>query len=121
MFKSSVKENAQSRRRERRKAKQEAWKENNPMLVGKHPGLQPLMASDEALEQKPGYEPQCIKFVAQDIFWSAREYKGQIIRATYLYEYEFGRSKLIEGNICLPDVARYNAGYRKSKDIVTAR
>ena len=26
-----------------------------------------------------------------------------------------------EGSTCLPDVAKYAAGYRKSKDIVTAR
>ncbi len=31
------------------------------------------------------------------------------------------RERQEEGAACLPDVAKYAAGYRKSKDIVTAR
>lgn len=31
------------------------------------------------------------------------------------------REKYEGGSACLPDVAKYAAGYRKSKDIVTAR
>lgn len=31
------------------------------------------------------------------------------------------REKHESGSACLPDVAKYAAGYRKSKDIVTAR
>ena len=31
------------------------------------------------------------------------------------------REKHDSGSACLPDVAKYAAGYRKSKDIVTAR
>lgn len=31
------------------------------------------------------------------------------------------REKHESGSACLPDVAKYSAGYRKSKDIVTAR
>ncbi|QKJ87439.1 hypothetical protein PMPD1_2497 [Paramixta manurensis] len=113
----NLKPNARTRRDERRKAKQKAWAAANPMLVGhryRNIGESPKIV------QKPGYEPKPIKFIALDIFWAAREYKLQIIRATYLYEYEFKHSHLAEGPICLADVAIYRAGHRKSTTL-TAR
>jgi hypothetical protein len=82
-----IKSNARSRRDASRKAKQQAWAAANPLLVGRK--YQNVGETVE-VEQKPGYEPQFLKFIAMDAFWMAREYKGQIMRASYLYEYEFG-------------------------------
>lgn len=60
-----------------------------------------------------------IKFVAQDAEWEREEYKRQIERAVLVYQYEFNRPAL-ETGMCLPQVAMYAAGFRKSK-AVTAR
>lgn len=60
-----------------------------------------------------------IKFVAQDAVWQREEYKRNLERAAIVYSNEFGH-KPMESGVCLPDVALYSAGYRKSKE-VTAR
>lgn len=60
-----------------------------------------------------------IKFVAQDAVWQRQEYKRQLERAAIVYSNEFG-NKPLESGMCLPDVAIYAAGHRKSKTI-TAR
>lgn len=71
------------------------------------------------------FTPSCleeatpIKFVAQDADWQRQEYKLQLERAAIVYSNEFGH-KPLESGICLPDVALYAAGHRKSGQI-TAR
>lgn len=60
-----------------------------------------------------------IKFVAQDAVWQRQEYKRQIERAAVVYSNEFGHRPL-ESSMCLPEVAIYATGHRKTKQI-TAR
>lgn len=112
----NIKENARSRRDARRKAKQEAFARANPMLVGRKYDVDTTPVD---IECKPGYEPAPIKFIAQDAIWQRKEYKLQLERAAIVYSNEFGH-KPVENGMCLPDVAMYAAGYRKS-GIITAR
>ena len=60
-----------------------------------------------------------IKFMAQDVIWQQKEYRRNLERAAIVYANEFGH-KQPEPGVCLPDVALYAAGYRKSKQL-TAR
>lgn len=112
----NIKENARSRRDARRKAKQEAFAKANPMLVGRKYDVD---TTPVAIDCKPGYEPAPIKFIAQDAIWQRKEYKLQLERAAIVYSNEFGH-KPLESGMCLPDVAIYAAGHRKSVS-VTAR
>ncbi|HFY9996490.1 TPA: antitermination protein [Citrobacter freundii] len=112
----NIKGNARSRRDSRRKVKQEVFAKANPMLVGRKYDVD---TSPVDIECKPGYEPTPIKFVAQDAVWQRKEYKLQLERASIIYGNEFGH-KAMESGMCLPDVALYSAGHRRSKS-VTAR
>lgn len=105
-----------TQRRERRAAKQAEWKAANPLLVGirAEPKRQVLTL------KRDNYTPSNINSVAAKAVTQVKEYKNQIIRATYLYNHEFKRKPLIEGGVCLPDVAIFAAGHRKSES-VTAR
>ncbi|EPQ5213670.1 antitermination protein [Klebsiella aerogenes] len=112
----NIKENARSRRDARRKAKQEAFARANPMLVGRKYDVD---TAPVKIDCKPGYEPAPIKFVALDAVWQRQEYKRQIERAAVVYSNEFGHRPL-ESSMCLPEVAIYATGHRKTKQI-TAR
>lgn len=85
--------NAQERRRERRAAKQADWKSANPLLVG-------ISAKPERITLKLNRKVD-------------RVAKALISQDTKYYD--------SADNRCLPEVAMYAAGHRKSKDIVTAR
>ncbi|WP_157135305.1 hypothetical protein [Serratia sp. M24T3] len=114
----NIKANARSRRDEQRKAKQRVWATANPLLVGRTYQVAPQRLS---LIKRAGYSPAPLKFLAASAKKRVKEYKMQIIRASYLFEYEFKRKPLTEGSICLPDVARFAAGHRKPVETVTAR
>ena len=60
-----------------------------------------------------------IKFMAQDVIWQQKEYRRNLERAAIVFANEFGH-KQPETGVCLPNVALYAAGYRKSKQL-TAR
>lgn len=113
----NIKENARSRRDAKRKAKQHAWAAANPLLVGRKYQVKPQRIS---LVKRAGYSPAPLKFLARNALAAIRDYKMQIVRASYLYQYEFKRKPMIEGAMCLPEVAQFAAGYRKSNKI-TAR
>ena len=112
----NIKENARSRRDARRKEKQMAFAQANPMLVGRKYDVD---TTPVEIAQRPAYEPAAVKFVAQDAIWQRNEYKRQIERASIVYQHEFKRSPMDNG-ICIPGVAIYAAGFRKSNS-VTAR
>ncbi|WP_244505824.1 hypothetical protein [Escherichia coli] len=76
--------------------------------------LQDFRGGSERIEDaKP------IKFMAQDVIWQQKEYRRNLERAAIVYANEFGH-KQPETGVCLPNVAIYAAGYRKSKQL-TAR
>ncbi|EDS7167976.1 antitermination protein [Salmonella enterica] len=64
-------------------------------------------------------DAKSLQFMAKDAFWQLEEYRRNLERAAIVYANEFGH-KPPETGVCLPDVALYAAGYRKSKQI-TAR
>ncbi|HFJ4513193.1 TPA: antitermination protein [Salmonella enterica] len=64
-------------------------------------------------------DAKSLQFMAKDAFWQLEEYRRNLERAAIVYANEFGH-KLPETGVCLPDVALYAAGHRKSKQ-VTAR
>ncbi|MBL0876077.1 hypothetical protein HLB02_22115 [Serratia nevei] len=113
----NIKENARSRRDAKRREKQRAWAAANPLLVGRTYQVKPQRIS---LVKRAGYSPAPLSFIARQAFSAAREYKMQIVRASYLYQYEFKRKPVVEGAMCLPEVAMFAAGHRKSNKI-TAR
>jgi len=98
--------NAQERRRAARAEKQSAWKDANPLLVGvtAKPACRPILT----LNRKP--TDRVVKAVDTET-----EYHKQILAGAAKY---IGGD--IQGSICLPDVAIYHAGHRKSES-VTAR
>lgn len=61
-----------------------------------------------------------IKFMVQDALWQMEEYKRNLERAAIVYANEFGRKQDVSGAVCLPQVALFAAGHRKSNN-VTAR
>lgn len=99
--------NAQERRRAARADKQTAWKQANPLLVGvkASPACRPILT----LNRKPA--DRVVKAVDTET-----EYHKQILAGAAKY-----MGGEIESGMCLTDVAIYAAGYRKSKDNVTAR
>lgn len=113
----NIKENARSRRDAQRKAKQQAWASVNPLMVGRKYQVAPQRIS---MVKRAGYSPAPLKFLARNAISAVRDYKMQIVRASYLYQYEFKRKPMIEGAMCLPEVAMFAAGFRKSEKI-TAR
>ncbi|EAA7057621.1 antitermination protein [Salmonella enterica subsp. enterica] len=64
-------------------------------------------------------DAKSLQFMAKDAFWQLEEYRRNLERAAIVYANEFGH-KPPETDVCLPDVALYAAGHRKSKQI-TAR
>ncbi|WP_312358845.1 transcriptional antitermination N peptide [Mixta calida] len=99
--------NAQERRRAARAEKQAEWKQANPLLVGvkAKPTCRPILT----LNRKP--VDRVVKAVETET-----EYHKQILAGAEKY---IGGQ--IENGMCLPQVAIFAAGHRKSKDIVTAR
>ncbi|MBY4887742.1 hypothetical protein K5Y32_07320 [Pantoea sp. DY-15] len=99
--------NAQEKRRAARAEKQSAWKQANPLLVGvkASPACRPILT----MNRKPA--DRVMKAVDTET-----EYHKQILAGAAKY---IGGE--IEPGMCLTDVAIYAAGYRKSKDNVTAR
>lgn len=110
---------ASGRRRERRAALQ------NAMTVSSEEMHRPTLSRAQIQAKGKHHTPERIedatpiKFVSQDATWQRQEYKRQIERAAVVYGNEFGHAPL-ESGLCLPDVAIYAAGHRKSKQ-VTAR
>lgn len=86
---------AQERRRERRADKQAEWKTANPLLVGVK--SQPAERQILTLNRKP---------------------VGRVDKALAVRETKYYASS---DNRCLPDVAIFAAGHRKSAETVTAR
>lgn len=105
----NIKDNARSRRDAQRKAKQQAWASANPLMVGRKYQVVPQRIS---LVKRAGYSPAPLKFLARNAISAVRDYKMQIVRASYLYQYEFKRKPMIEGAMCLPEVAMFAAGNR---------
>ncbi|WP_313384783.1 antitermination protein N [Pantoea sp.] len=99
--------NAQERRRAARAEKQAEWKDANPLLVGvkAKPVCRPILT----LNRKPA--DRVSKAVDTET-----EYHKQILAGAAKY-----MGGEVQDGMCLPQVAVYAAGYRKSKDIVTAR
>ncbi|MDV1267090.1 antitermination protein [Citrobacter freundii] len=110
---------AAGRRRERRAAVQSA------VAVSAENMHRPTLSRAQVQAKGQHHTPQSIedatpiKFVAQDAVWQRQEYKRQLERAAIVYANEFGH-KAIESGMCLPDVAIFAAGHRRSKQ-VTAR
>ncbi|WP_214238085.1 antitermination protein [Rosenbergiella gaditana] len=113
----NLKSTARTRRDEKRKAKQMAFAAANPTMVGR--SYQDIGETITPV-QRPGYEPKPLILVAASAKRQVINYKNGIIRATYLYMHEFKRKPVVEGSICLEQVAIYAAGHRKSNQ-VTAR
>ena len=105
----AIKENSRARRDAARKQKQIAWAQANPLLVGKRYQVEMV---DVNIEAKPAYTPTPLELLGRAAKRQVTEYKNQIIRATYLYQYEFKRTPMIDGSVCLADVALYSAGHR---------
>lgn len=98
--------NAQERRREARAEKQSAWKKANPLLVGVKatPVRQVLTLNRQAMSR------------VDKAVETETEYRKQIVAAAAKY---IG-PEIESGSICLPQVALYSAGHRKS-DVISAR
>ncbi|CNI85255.1 hypothetical protein [Yersinia enterocolitica] len=113
----TIKENCRSRRDAQRKAKQQAYASANPMSVGRKYQVDAYSTSPV---RRAGYSPAPLRMIAKAALGRVKAYKMQIIRASYLFEYEFKRKPIIEGGLCLPEVAKFAAGFRKSESL-TAR
>ncbi len=110
----NIKDNARSRRAAKRQEKQQAWKCDNPM------GRQHKVEAQRiSMVKRAGYSPAPLKFLARNAISAVRDYKMQIVRASYLYQYEFKRKPMIEGAMCLPEVAMFAAGFRKGRKDAT--
>lgn len=99
--------NAQEKRRAARAEKQSAWKQANPLLVGVK--AKPDCRTVLTLNRKP--VDRVVKAVDTET-----EYHKQILAGAAKYE-----GGEIQDGMCLPEIAIFAAGYRNSKDIVTAR
>ena len=110
---------ASGRRRERRAALQSELTSSTETLH------RPTLSRAQKQAHGSHFTPSCIeeatsiKSVSQDAKSQQDEYKRQLERAVIVFGYEFGHAQL-ESGMCLPDVALYAAGHRKSKQ-VTAR
>ncbi|WP_145525321.1 hypothetical protein [Yersinia rohdei] len=112
----SIKENTRSRRDAQRKAKQQAYALSNPLSVGRK---YQAKAQSVSMVRRAGYSPAPLRSIARTAFGLVKAYKMQIIRASYLFEYEFKRKPVIEGGLCLPEVARFAAGHRTNRKEAT--
>ncbi|WP_072129192.1 antitermination protein [Kluyvera genomosp. 1] len=110
---------ASGRRRERRAALQSELTKSTDTLH--RPTLSRAQKQAQGKHSTPSSieEATVIKFVAQDAVWQQQEYKRQIERMAVVCAHEFGHAPM-ESGMCLPDVAIYAAGHRRSKQ-VTAR
>lgn len=99
---------AQGARRLRRAKKRQEWlKQNNKTfsISGK------ASTNTLSLKRKPAYKPKSPIGTSVAASREVKEYKNQIIRATYLFNCEFKRKPLGSGPVCLPEVAIYTAGF----------
>lgn len=71
--------------------------------------------------KRADYTPSSLNAMAAKAATQVKEYRNQIIRATYLFNHEFKRNPVYEGAMCLPDVAIFYAGYRKKILLVQDR
>ncbi|HDN4471053.1 TPA: antitermination protein [Salmonella enterica subsp. enterica serovar Agona] len=118
--------NSRSRRRERLKAKALAngvlaREEAISSEVLHRPTLSRAQIQAKGKHETPKRieDAKSLQFMAKDAFWQLEEYRRNLERAAIVYANEFGH-KPPETGVCLPDVALYAAGHRKSKQI-TAR
>ncbi|HGG5183493.1 TPA: antitermination protein [Salmonella enterica] len=118
--------NSRSRRRERLKAKALAKgvlarEEAISSEVLHRPTLSRAQIQAKGKHETPKRieDAKSLQFMAKDAFWQLEEYRRNLERAAIVYANEFGH-KPPETGVCLPDVALYAAGHRKSKQI-TAR
>lgn len=124
--KSTFAGNAKTRRHERLKAKALAngvlaREEAISSEVLHRPTLSRAQIQAKGTHETPERieDAKPIKFMAQDVIWQQKEYRRNLERAAIVYANEFGH-KQPETGVCLPNVAIYAAGYRKSKQL-TAR
>ncbi|EOF6195399.1 antitermination protein [Salmonella enterica] len=110
---------AAGRRRERRAALQNETTASSEVLH--RPTLSRVQIQAKGKHETPKRieDAKSLQFMAKDAFWQLEEYRRHLERAAIVYANEFGH-KLPETGVCLPDVALYAAGHRKSKQI-TAR
>lgn len=111
---------ASGRRRERRAALQNAVTASSEVMHRPTLSRAQIQAKGKHETPKRLEDAKPLQFMAQDAFWNLKEYKLQIERAAIVYSNEFGH-KPLESGMCLPEVALYAAGYRKTKGTVTAR
>ncbi|HFL4069123.1 TPA: antitermination protein [Escherichia coli] len=110
---------ASGRRRERRAALQNEITASSAVLH--RPTLSRAQIQAKGTHETPERieDAKPIKFMAQDVIWQQKEYRRNLERAAIVYANEFGHRQP-ETGVCLPNVALYAAGYRKSKQL-TAR
>lgn len=110
---------AAGRRRERRAALQNETTASSEVLH--RPTLSRVQIQAKGKHETPKRigDAKSLQFMAKDAFWQLEEYRRHLERAAIVYANEFGH-KPPETGVCLPDVALYAAGNRKSKQI-TAR
>ncbi|HCM4755842.1 TPA: antitermination protein [Salmonella enterica subsp. enterica serovar Typhimurium var. monophasic 4,[5],12:i:-] len=118
--------NSRARRRERLKAKALAngvlaREEAITSEVLHRPTLSRAQIQAKGKHETPKRieDAKSLQFMAKDAFWQLEEYRRNLERAAIVYANEF-EHKPPETGVCLPDVALYAAGHRKSKQI-TAR
>lgn len=111
---------ASGRRRERRAALQNEITASSKVLHRPTLSRAQIQAKGNHETPKRIEDAKPIKFMVQDAFWQLEEYKRNLERAAIVYANEFGRKQDVSGAVCLPDVALFAAGHRKSKQ-VTAR
>lgn len=110
---------ASGRRRERRAALQSELTKSTETLH--RPTLNRAQKQAQGKHSTPSSIGAAtpIKLVAQAARSQQDEYKRHLERAAIVFGHEFGHAQM-ESGMCLPDVAIYAAGYRKTKQI-TAR
>ncbi|MDR7940123.1 antitermination protein [Enterobacter soli] len=110
---------ASGRRRERRAALQNEITASSEVMH--RPTLSRAQIQAKGTHETPKRieDAKPIKCMVQDAFWQLEEYKRNLERAAIVYANEFGH-KPMETGVCLPEVALFAAGHRKSKQ-VTAR
>lgn len=111
---------AAGRRRERRANLQTSAASSAEVMHKPTPSRAVLTLKRTVKRTDATAAPVQLNTLAKTAFSIVRDYKLQIVRASYLYQHEFKRKPLVEGATCLPEVAIYRAGHRKS-DNITAR
>lgn len=110
---------ASGRRRERRTALQSELTKSTDTLH--RPTLSRAQKQAQGSHSTPSSIEAAtpIKLVAQAAKYQQDEYKRHLERAAIVFGHEFGHAQM-ESGMCLPDVAIFAAGHRRSKQ-VTAR